>query len=259
MALTAGFVCRRPSPPSASAPWSAAWWRRCRSRPARSTFLALDHAALHRCERGRKPRHQRRKRVVRATYTLLAQRPARPQATRRPVWFVIALLHTVPWSFAGAAFLNVVVLVVCLGLAFSLREGRMPAFARLVRTGDARGHGRAGGRRHVTLSFKIGPGAAEYSGGVPDRPDQHHADPASTGRRPAHRGMLANAFTGLAARLSHRGCISHRAVRAPVGLTLALATSVGWSFRSSPRAGVALRCKRLSVAAISSRFPPASA
>jgi hypothetical protein len=168
-------------------------------------------------------------------YALLAQTQTRAVSLGGAfaVWLISALIiHATPWSFAGAAAMNVVVLGLCQWLARPLRHVRMPPFrarwtdlamrALLVATlvGVV-----------VTFSFRLG---ATGSGILAVFPVVLLSIILILHNRvggKASAAVLANAPLGLigfgfACTVLHFTAIPFGSA---IGLTLALATSVAWN------------------------------
>jgi hypothetical protein len=149
------------------------------------------------------------------------------------MWLTLALsVHSIAWSFAGAAALNVVVAGICIWLSRSLRHVRMPVFharwtdlamrALLVATlvGVV-----------VTFSFQLGPSGSGILAVFPVVLISimfilHNR----VGGKPS-AAVLANAPLGLVG--FGFACTALHFTAEPfgtaVGLILALATSVSWS------------------------------
>ena len=200
-------------------------------------FLALDHDAHFIAQSAIASLAINAANVTFAlAYALLAQRRALivslPGAFL--VWFVFAMIvHAVPWSFAAAAMMNVVVLVFCLRLARPLREVRVPAYrARWYELAMRAAMVAVLVGVTVTLSFTIGPGG---SGILAVFPIVLISIMLILHRRvggPPTAAVMANAITGLVG-FAFATAVLHFIAEpfgTPIGLTLALATSVGWSF-----------------------------
>ena len=200
-------------------------------------FLAMDHDAHFIAQSAVASLAINAANVVFAlVYALLAQR--RSLGVSLPgaflVWLVLALLvHEIHWSFTAAALLNVAVLAVCLRLAQPLREVRMPAFhARWYELAMRAAMVAILVGVTVTFSFQIGPGG---SGILAVFPIVLISIMIILHRRvggPPAAAVLANAITGLvgfafAAAALH---FSAEPFGTAIGLSLALATSIGWSF-----------------------------
>ncbi len=149
------------------------------------------------------------------------------------MWLALALsVHSVTWSFAGAAAVNVVVAVLCVGLSRPLRHVRMPVFharwtdlaMRAVLVAALVGV-------VVTFSFQLG---ASGSGILAVFPvvliSIMFILHSRVGGKPS-AAVLANAPLGLVG--FGCACTALHFTAEPfgtaIGLTLALATSVGWS------------------------------
>jgi hypothetical protein len=149
------------------------------------------------------------------------------------MWVALALLtHAIAWSFAAAAIVNIVVAVICVGLSRPLRHVRMPIFharwtdlaMRAVLVATLVGV-------VVTFSFQLG---ANGSGILAVFPvvliSIMFILHSRVGGKPS-AAVLANAPLGLvgfglACTMLH---FTAEPFGNPIGLTLALATSVGWS------------------------------
>ena len=200
-------------------------------------FLALDHDAHFIAQSAVASLAINAANVVFAlAYALLAQRRALVVSLPGAflVWFVFAIIvHAVPWSFAAAALMNVVVLVFCLRLARPLREVRVPAYrARWYELAMRAAMVAVLVGVTVTLSFTIGPGG---SGILAVFPIVLISIMLILHRRvggPPTAAVMANAITGLIG-FAFATAVLHFTAEpfgTPIGLTLALATSVGWSF-----------------------------
>ena len=200
-------------------------------------FLAMDHDAHFIAQSAVASLAINAVNVIFAlVYALLAQR--RSLIVSLPgafmVWLVLALLvHAIPWSFTAAAVLNVVVLAVCLRLARPLRDVRMPAYrARWYELAMRAAMVALLVGVTVSLSFKIGPGG---SGILAVFPIVLISIMFILHRRVGGRptaAVLANAITGLVG-FAFATAVLHFAAEpfgSALGLTAALATSVGWSF-----------------------------
>ncbi len=167
-------------------------------------------------------------------YALLAQK--RSLGLSLPgaflVWLVLALaMHSIHWSFAAAAAMNVVVLGVCVWLARPLRHVRMPAFhARWYELAMRAGLVAILVGVAVTFSFQIGPAGSGFLAVIPVALFSimfilH----SRVGGKPA-AAVLANAPLGLVG-FGFVCAVLHLTAElfgSVIGLTLALATSIGW-------------------------------
>ena len=200
-------------------------------------FLAMDHDAHFIAQSAVASLAINAANVVFAlVYALLAQR--RSLGVSLPgaflVWLVLALLmHAIHWSFTAAALLNVAVLVVCLRRARPLRDVRMPAFrARWYELAMRAAMVAILVGVTVTFSFQIGPGG---SGILAVFPIVLISIMIILHRRvggPPAAAVLANAITGLVG-FAFAAAALHLAAEpfgTAIGLSLALATSVGWGF-----------------------------
>jgi hypothetical protein len=169
------------------------------------------------------------------SYAWLAQKRSRgvSMGIAFALWVALALsVHSVTWSFAIAAAVNIVVAIVCVGLARSLRHVRMPVFharwtdlamrALLVATlvGVV-----------VTFSFQLGANGSGILAVFPVVLISIMFILHSRVGGKASAAVLANAPLGLvgfglACTVLH---FSAEPFGSAIGLTLALATSVGWS------------------------------
>jgi len=200
-------------------------------------FLALDHDAHFIAQSAVASLAINAANVIFAlVYALLAQQ--RSLAVSLPgaflVWLVLALMiHSIHWSFTAAAAVNIVVLSVGLWLARPLRHVRMPAFRarwyelamRAVMVAILVGV-------TVTFSFQIGPGG---SGILAVFPIVLISIMIILHRRvggPPSAAVLANAITGLVGFGFATAALHFTAelFGSAIGLTLALATSIGWTF-----------------------------
>ena len=200
-------------------------------------FLALDHDAHFIAQSAVASLAINAANVAFAlAYALLAQR--RSLIVSLPgaflVWLVFALIvHATPWSFITAALVNLVVLVVCLRVARPLREVRMPVYrARWYELGLRAAMVALLVGVTVSLSFTIGPGGSGILAVFPIvlMSIMLILHPRVGG--PPTAAVLANAITGLvgfafATALLH---FTAEPFGSAIGLTLALATSVGWGF-----------------------------
>jgi hypothetical protein len=199
-------------------------------------FLALDHDAQFIAQSAVASLAINAVNVLFALiYALLAQKRsvAVSMAGAFAIWLVLALtVHAMQWSFAAAAAMNIVVVGACVWLARPLRHVRMPPFharwtdlamrALLVATlvGVV-----------VTFSFRLGPGGSGILAVFPVvLISIMFILHSRVGGKPA-AAVLANAPLGLigfgfACAILH---FSAMAFGSAIGLTLALATSVGWS------------------------------
>jgi hypothetical protein len=199
-------------------------------------FLALDHDAHFIAQSAVASLAINAANVIFAlVYALLAQK--RTLALSLPgafaVWLVLALvIHSIDWSFAAPAAMNIVVLGVCLWLARPLRHVRMPAFharwyelaMRAVAVALLVGI-------TVTFSFQIGPGG---SGILAVFPIVLISIMIILHRRvggPPSAAVLANGITGLIGFAFATTALHFAAepLGTPAGLTIALAVSIGWS------------------------------
>lgn len=148
-------------------------------------------------------------------------------------WAVLALaIYAVPWTLATAIMLNVVVLGACIALARPLRHVKMPLLYRrwydlMLRAGLVA----ALVGITVTLSFHIGPAGSGILAIFPIILISviiilHHR----VGGRPS-AAVMANAVLGLVGFAF--ACITLHLTALPlgsaIGLSLALAASIGWS------------------------------
>jgi hypothetical protein len=200
-------------------------------------FLALDHDAHFIAQGAVASLAINAANVVFAlVYALLAQKRALSVSLPGAflVWLVLALLvHEIPWSFAAAALLNVVVLAVCLRLARPLREVRMPAYrARWYELAMRAAMVAVLVGVTVTLSFRIGPGGSGILAVFPIVLISIMLILQPRVGGPPTAAVLANAITGLVGFAFATAALHFSAepFGSAIGLTLALATSVGWSF-----------------------------
>ncbi len=200
-------------------------------------FLALDHDAHFIAESAVASLAINAANVAFAlAYALLAQQ--RSLIVSLPgaflMWLVFALVvHATPWSFSTAALMNVVVLAVCLRIARPLREVRMPAYrARWYELGLRAAMVALLVGVTVSLSFTIGPGGSGILAVFPIvlMSIMLILHPRVGGRPTA--AVMSNAITGLVG-FAFATAVLHFTAEPfgnPVGLTLALAVSVGWGF-----------------------------
>lgn len=174
--------------------------------------------------------------VFALVYAVLAQQ--RPLLVSLPgafiAWLAFALIvHVTPWSFVTAALMNVVVLIACLRLARPLREVRMPVYrARWYELAMRAAMVALLVGVTVSLSFTIGPGG---SGILAVFPIVLISIILILHRRVGGRptaAVLANAIVGLVGFAFATAALHFTAETfgSAIGLTLALATAVGWSF-----------------------------
>ena len=212
-------------------------------------FLALDHDAHFIAQSAVASLAINTVNVIFAlAYALLAQQRALAvsMAGAFAVWLVLALaVHAIAWRFAAAAATNAVVLSACVWLARPLRHVRMPPFharwydlalrALLVAllVGVV-----------VTFSFQLGPGGSGILAVFPVvLISIMFILHGRVGGKPA-AAVLANAPLGLigfgfACAVLH---VTAEPFGTAIGLSLALATSVGWSLAvlTARRHGIAV-------------------
>jgi hypothetical protein len=200
-------------------------------------FLALDHDAHFIAQSAVASLTINAVNVIFAlVYALLAQK--RSLAVSLPgaflVWLVLALvIHSNAWSYTAAAAMNIVVLGMSLWLARPLREVRTPAFRarwyelamRALMVAILVGV-------TVTFSFQIGPGG---SGILAVFPIVLISIMIILHRRVGGRpsaAVLANAILGLVGIAFATTALYFTAepLGIAIGLTLALAISIGWGF-----------------------------
>jgi len=168
-------------------------------------------------------------------YALLAQK--RSLAVSLPgaflVWFILAItIHSIDWRFAGAAMLNVGGLAICLWLARPLRHIRMPAYrARWYELTMRAAMVAFLVGVTVTFSFRIGPGGSGILAVFPIvlMSIMLILHPRVGGVPTA--AVMANAVLGLVgfAFATSALHLSAEPLGSAVGLTIALAVSIGWS------------------------------
>lgn len=198
-------------------------------------FLALDHGAPFIAQSAISSLAINTVNVMFAlTYAVLAQKRSLAVSLSVAVvtWIVMAwIIHEIPWSFTGAILLNVVVMGVCIAVARPLRHVPIPRVkahwsdlvlrAALVALLVG---------LTVTLSFRIGPGGSGIMAVFPIiLISVMFILHRRVGGRPA-AAVLANAVVGLvgfalACMMLHVTAVP---LGAPIGLALALATSIGW-------------------------------
>ena len=199
-------------------------------------FLALDHGAPFIAQSAINSLAINNVNVIFALcYALLAQRSSLTVSLMLSlvVWFVLAYgVHVVHWSFLSAGLTNLVVLPTCIALARPLRHVRIPpvrtywydlALRALMVAGLV--------GVTVTLSFRIGPGG---SGILAVFPIILISVILILHRRAGGKptaAVMANAVLGLIGFACACVVLHFTALPlgAAVGLSLALATSVGWS------------------------------
>jgi hypothetical protein len=199
-------------------------------------FLALDHDAHFIAQSAVASLAINAVNVIFAlVYVLIAQK--RSLALSLPgaflVWLVLALaVHSIDWSFAAAAAINIVVVSASVWLARPLRHVRMPVFharwydlaMRAVLVAILVGV-------VVTFSFQLGPGGSGILAVFPVvLISIMFILHSRVGGKPS-AAVLANAPLGLAGfgfacSLLH---VTAEPFGIAIGLALALATSVGWS------------------------------
>ncbi len=199
-------------------------------------FLALDHGAAFIGQSAVGSLAINNVNVIFALcYALLAQ--TRPLSVSLPLalvlWFALAWgVHLVHWSVLSAGLVNVAVFAICIALARPLRHVRIPPVRtywydlalRALMVATLVGI-------TVTLSFRIGPGG---SGILAVFPIILISVILILHRRAGGRptaAVMANAVLGLIGFASACVVLHFTAVPlgATIGLSLALATSVGWS------------------------------
>jgi hypothetical protein len=199
-------------------------------------FLALDHDAHFIAQSAVASLAINAVNVIFAVcYALLAQTRSRPvsMALAFLVWLICASVAlAVNWTFVSVAGLNVIVLGVCLWLARPLRHVRVAGF-RTRWTDMALRAGLVALLVGVvvTFSFQLGPGGSGILAVFPVVLISIMFILHKRVGGPAAAAVLANAVLGLvgfafACTVLH---FSADAFGSVIGLTLALATSVGWS------------------------------
>jgi hypothetical protein len=199
-------------------------------------FLAMDHDAHFIAQSAVLSLAINAANVIFAlVYALLAQR--RQLALSLPgaflVWFILAItIHSIDWSFAAAAIVNAVVLCACLGLSRPLRHIRMPAYrARWYELAMRAAMVALLAGVIVMFSFRIGPSG---SGILAVFPIVLLSIILILHRRvggPPTAAVMANAILGLVG-FAFATSALHFAAEAfgsTIGLTAALAVSIGWS------------------------------
>ena len=162
------------------------------------------------------------------------------------VWLVLALaIYSIHWSFGAATAANVLVLSLCVWLARPLRHVRMPAFhARWYELAMRAGLVAILVGVTVTFSFQLGPGGSGFLAVIPVALfSVMFILHSRVGGKPA-AAVLANAPLGLmgfglVCAVLH---VTAEPFGTAIGLTLALATSIGWIFAVllARRTGVAV-------------------
>jgi hypothetical protein len=199
-------------------------------------FLALDHDAHFIAQSALSSLAINAANVIFAIcYAMLAQTQSRAvsMALAFLVWMILAsIVDAASWTFASVAVVNVIVLGICLCLARPLRHVRVAGF----RTRWSDMALRAGLVALlvgvvVTFSFQLGPGGSGILAVFPVVLISIMFILHNRVGGPAAAAVLANAVLGLvgfafACTVLH---FSADAFGSAIGLTLALATSVGWS------------------------------
>jgi hypothetical protein len=168
-------------------------------------------------------------------YALLAQTQSRAvsMALAFLVWLVLAsIVNAAPWTFVSVAVVNVIVLTICIWLARPLRHVRVAGF-RTRWTDMALRAGLVALLVGVvvTFSFQLGPGGSGLLAVFPVVLISIMFILHNRVGGPAAAAVLANAVLGLVG-FAFACTVLHftaEAFGSVVGLTLALATSVGWS------------------------------
>jgi hypothetical protein len=168
-------------------------------------------------------------------YALLAQK--RSLIVSLPgafvVWFILAItIHSIDWPFAAAAALNVVGLGLCLWLARPLRHIRMPAYrARWYELAMRAAMVAFLVGVTVTFSFRIGPSGSGILAVFPIvlMSIMLILHPRVGG--PPTAAVMANAVLGLVGFAFATTALhfTAEAFGSAIGLTIALAVSIGWS------------------------------
>jgi hypothetical protein len=212
-------------------------------------FLALDHGAQFIAASAVNSLAINTVNVIFAlTYALLAQK--RPLAVSLPVamlvWVALAwTAHEIQWSLPAAILLNIVVLGVCIALARPLRHVPIPrVHARWYDLAMRAGLVALLVGVTVTLSFRIGP---DGSGILAVFPIILISVMLILHRRVGGKptaAVMAYAVTGLVG-FAFACVVLHftaEPLGAPIGLALALSTSVAWGLLvyGARRRGIAL-------------------
>jgi hypothetical protein len=199
-------------------------------------FLALDHDAHFIAQSAIASLAINAVNVIFAlSYALLAQTRSRAisMALAFVVWLILAsVVHAIQWTYATVAAVNVVVLSVCVWLARPLRHVTVKGF-RTRWTDLALRAGLVALLVGVVVgfSFQLGPGGSGILAVFPVVLISIMFILHDRVGGPASAAVLANAVLGLvgfafACTVLH---FSAAAFGSVVGLSLALATSVGWS------------------------------
>ena len=199
-------------------------------------FLAIDHDAHFIAQSAIASLAINAVNVIFAlVYALLAQTRSRTASMSLAFlgWLVLAsLVLTIHWTFAAVAVVNIVVLSACLWLVRPLRHVRVQGF-RTRWTDMALRAGLVALLVGVvvTFSFQLGPGGSGILAVFPVVLISIMFILHNRVGGPAAAAVLANAVLGLvgfafACTVLH---FSADAFGSAIGLTLALATSVGWS------------------------------
>ena len=198
-------------------------------------FLALDHDSAFIAASALNSLAINTVNVIFAlVYALLAQRRslAVSQGLALLVWFALAwIVYSVQWTVTGAVLVNVVVLGACIALARPLRHVPIPrVYVRWYDLAMRAAMVAALVGVVVTLSFRIGPGG---SGILAIFPIILISVQIILHRRAGGKpsaAVMANAVLGLVGFAF--ACIVLHFTAVPfgsaIGLTLALATSIGW-------------------------------
>ena len=199
-------------------------------------FLALDHDAHFIAQSAVASLAINAVNVIFAlTYAMLAQ--TRSRAVSMSVAFLVWLIlggvaHAIHWTFITVAIVNIAVFTVCLWLARPLRHVRVTGFrTRWTDMALRAGLVAALVGVVVTFSFQLGPGGSGILAVFPVVLISIMFILHDRVGGPASAAVLANAVLGLigfafACTVLH---FSAEAFGSPIGLTLALITSLGWS------------------------------
>ena len=174
--------------------------------------------------------------IFAVTYARLAQTQSRTVSIGIAllVWLVLAIVvHSVAWNFAAAAIMNLIVFAICLVVVRPLRHVRVKGFhPRWTDLALRSGLVALLVGVVVTFSFRLGPAASGMLAVFPvvllsimfilhNRVDG-----------PASAAVMANAVLGLVG-FAFTCTVLHFTAEpfgSAIGLTLALVTSIGWSF-----------------------------
>ncbi|MFZ0066944.1 MAG: hypothetical protein WAK90_12315 [Pseudolabrys sp.] len=200
-------------------------------------FLALDHDAHFIAQGALGSLVINAVNVIFAvTYARLAQTQSRTVSIGAAllVWLVLAIVvHSVTWNFTPAAIMNIVVFAICLVAVRPLRHVRVKGFhPRWTDLALRAGLVALLVGIVVTFSFQLGPAGSGMLAVFPVVLLSIMFILHNRVGGPASAAVMANAVLGLVG-FAFTCTVLHFAADAfgsAIGLTLALMTSVGWSF-----------------------------